>query len=125
MARGNRDRSQRGEIEQGRQRLAEDAIAGRAPPEPVDCQWRLIMGVTIVSVKAVKAKTAGDTRTGRVANQPAGEEASRAAYKGAGGSAERPSNNRSPAPAAVGTNRAATMNAIAITRSPTPPSHGP
>jgi len=47
------------------------------------------MGVTIVSVKAVKAKTAGDTRTGRVANQPAGEEASRAAYKGAGGSAER------------------------------------
>jgi len=47
------------------------------------------MGVTIVSVKAVKAKTAGDTGTGRVSDQPAGEEASRAAYKGPSGSAER------------------------------------
>jgi hypothetical protein len=47
------------------------------------------MDVTIVSMKAVKAKTAGDTGTGRVADQAAGEEASRATHKGAGRRAER------------------------------------
>jgi hypothetical protein len=47
------------------------------------------MGVTIVSVKPVKAKTAGDTGTGRVADQPADEEAGRAAYQGASGRPER------------------------------------
>jgi hypothetical protein len=41
------------------------------------------MGVTIVPVKAVKAKTAGDTRTGRVPDQAAGDETRRACYKGA------------------------------------------
>jgi len=69
------------------------------------------MGVTIVSVKA---QTAGDTGTGHVANHPAREEASRAGYEGARGRAERAVEE--PFPSAVGANRAATMNAIAITR---------
>jgi hypothetical protein len=35
------------------------------------------MDVTVMSVKTVKAKTARDTGTGGVADQPAGEEAIR------------------------------------------------
>ena len=47
------------------------------------------MGVTIVSVKTVKTKGVRDTGTGRVADQPADEEARWSGYQGAGGRAER------------------------------------
>jgi hypothetical protein len=47
------------------------------------------MGVTIVSVKAVKAKTAGDPGTGCIADQTADKEARRAGDKGTRGRAQR------------------------------------
>jgi hypothetical protein len=46
------------------------------------------MDVTIVSVKAVKPKTAGDAWTGRVADHSSGEKASRAGYERARGRAK-------------------------------------